>query len=98
MTDTGYWRRPGIGDAIVDALRSAGKNLERLTVDDLAPLDHFHGGGIVATRTLARMLSPAPGTRVLDVGGGFRAGAAPRRRVRLRRHRGRPDRGLHQGR
>src|SRR5262245_45542234 len=71
MTDTGYWRRPGIGDAIVDALRASGKNLERLTIDDLAPLDHFHGGGIAATRTLARMLSPAPGTRVLDVGGGF---------------------------
>jgi len=71
MADTGYWRRPGIGDAIVEALRAAGKNPERVTVDDLAPLDHFHGGGIAATRTLARMLAPAPGTRVLDVGGGF---------------------------
>jgi SAM-dependent methyltransferase len=71
MADTGYWRRPGIGDAIVEALRASGKNLERLTVDDLAPLDHFHGGGITATRALARMLSPAADTRVLDVGGGF---------------------------
>ena len=71
MSDTGYWRRPGIGDAIVDSLRAAGKNLERLTVDDLAPLDHFHGGGIAATRALARLLAPRPGTRVLDVGGGF---------------------------
>lgn len=71
MTDTGYWRRPGIGDAIVDALRASGKNLERLTIDDLAPLDHFHGGGIAATRTLARMLAPSPGARILDVGGGF---------------------------
>ena len=66
-----YWSRVGIGQAILDALVALGKNLDRLTVDDLAPLDQFHGGGKPATVRLARLAALRPDTRVLDVGGGL---------------------------
>jgi MPBQ/MSBQ methyltransferase len=66
-----YWSRPGIGQAILDALAALGKDLNALTVDDLAPLDQFHGGGKPATVRLARLAKLEPGMRVLDVGGGF---------------------------
>lgn len=67
----GYWGRAGLGKAILDALSAQGKNLDALTVDDLAPLDQFHGGGKPATVRLAQLAGLTPGTRVLDVGGGL---------------------------
>jgi ubiquinone/menaquinone biosynthesis C-methylase UbiE len=66
-----YWGRPGLAEAILESLRAAGKNLDALTIDDLAPLDQFHGGGKEATLALARAAAPQPHTRVLDVGGGL---------------------------
>jgi SAM-dependent methyltransferase len=66
-----YWSRPGLGQAILDALVALRKDLDALTVDDLAPLDQFHGGGKGATLRLARLAKLEPGTRVLDVGGGL---------------------------
>jgi MPBQ/MSBQ methyltransferase len=66
-----FWGRDGLGPAILDALAAAGKPLDRLTIDDLAPLDQFHGGGKGATTRLARLGGLAAGTRVLDVGGGL---------------------------
>jgi len=66
-----YWGRDGLGQAILDALAASGKNLDTLTIDDLAPTDQFHGGGKAATVRLARLAGLSPGTRVLDVGGGL---------------------------
>src|SRR5262245_20124471 len=66
-----HWAREGLGQAILDALSAAGKDLDALTVDDIAPADHFHGGGKPATDRLARLAAPAAETRVLDVGGGL---------------------------
>src|SRR5262252_6661641 len=66
-----YWGRDGLGQRILDALAAGGKDLAALTVDDVAPADHFHGGGKPATDRLARLAAPSPGTRVLDVGGGL---------------------------
>ena len=40
-----YWARDGLGQAIFDALADAGKDMDALTVDDVAPADQFHGGG-----------------------------------------------------
>ena len=68
---TGYWEREGLERAILDALAATGKNIDALTVADLAPADHFHGGGKSATDQLARRAGFKPGTRVLDVGGGL---------------------------
>ena len=66
-----YWGRHGLGEAILDALAASGKNPDALTVDDLAPLDQFHGGGKQATVRLARLAGLMLGMRVLDVGGGL---------------------------
>jgi ubiquinone/menaquinone biosynthesis C-methylase UbiE len=78
MGDTGnaqainaYWGREGLGQAILDALVASGKNLDALTIDDLASTDQCHGGGKVATVRLAHLAGLSPGTRVLDVGGGL---------------------------
>jgi SAM-dependent methyltransferase len=68
---TEYWGRDGLGQAILDALAAAGKDLRALTVDDLAPFDQFHSGGKAATERLARLAELTPQTRVLDVGGGL---------------------------
>jgi len=66
-----YWGRSDLDRAIDAALVEAGKDLAALTIDDLAPVDHFHGGGKAATVRLARLAGLRPGMRVLDVGGGF---------------------------
>jgi ubiquinone/menaquinone biosynthesis C-methylase UbiE len=66
-----YWGRDGLERTILDALAAAGKKIDALTVDDLAPADHFHSGGKSATGRLARMAALRPGLRVLDVGGGL---------------------------
>jgi ubiquinone/menaquinone biosynthesis C-methylase UbiE len=66
-----HWGREGLERAILDALAAAGKDLDALTLDDLAPADQFHGGGKPATDRLARLAGLRPGLRVLDVGGGL---------------------------
>lgn len=66
-----YWGREGLERAILDALAAAGRKVDGLTIDDLAPADQFHGGGKGATERLARLAGFEPDTRVLDVGGGL---------------------------
>jgi MPBQ/MSBQ methyltransferase len=66
-----YWGRGDIERAIDAALAAAGKDPAALTLDDLAPVDHFHGGGKASTVRLARLAGLRRGMRVLDVGGGF---------------------------
>jgi MPBQ/MSBQ methyltransferase len=66
-----YWGRSGLGQAMLDALTEAGKDLNALTLDDLAPIDQFHAGGKGATERLARLAGLQPGMQVLDVGGGL---------------------------
>src|SRR5262245_44341745 len=66
-----YWGRDGLERRILDALAAAGRSIDALTIDDLAPADQFHGGGKPATERLARLAGLKPGTRVLDVGGGL---------------------------
>jgi ubiquinone/menaquinone biosynthesis C-methylase UbiE len=71
MASRGYWERDGLEKTILSALAAAGKDLDALTVHDLAVVDHFHGGGKPATDRLARLAQLRPGLRVLDVGGGL---------------------------
>jgi SAM-dependent methyltransferase len=66
-----YWGRSDLERAIDAALAQAGRNPDALTIDDLAPVDHFHGGGKSSTMRLARLAGLRPGMRVLDVGGGL---------------------------
>jgi len=62
----------------LDLLRAAGKDTERLTLDDLAGLDEFHIRGREATLALARRLGLGGGEQVLDVGSGI---GGPARRL-----------------
>jgi MPBQ/MSBQ methyltransferase len=65
-----HYTRPDLGSLILAALEKAGKDLNRLTPEDLAPIDEFHIRGRAATLELARAASVDSGKRVLDVGSG----------------------------
>jgi ubiquinone/menaquinone biosynthesis C-methylase UbiE len=47
------------------------KDIDRLTPDDLAPVDEFHGGQRPATMRLAELAGLVGNERVLDVGSGL---------------------------
>lgn len=66
-----HYGRGGLLDAILGALRESGKDVDRLALADLAPVDEFHIRGREATVELARQASLKPGLRVLDVGCGL---------------------------
>lgn len=55
---------------VLDAVRAAGRDVERLQVSDLAGLDHLHAGGVPATAHLLDRLELIAGTPLLDVGSG----------------------------
>ena len=56
---------------IVDRILAAFGREEDVTPDALAPMDHFHGRGVEATRDLAALLKPQPGEHLLDLGCGI---------------------------
>ena len=66
-----HYGSAGLESRILSALKQAGKNVDSLTVEDLAPLDQFHTRGLAATRELIAFVSAKPGWRVLDVGSGL---------------------------
>lgn len=66
-----HWEREELSEAIRKALIASGKDLNALTLHDLAPFDQFHGGGIHFTKRLAKLAELKPNMRVLDVGGGL---------------------------
>jgi SAM-dependent methyltransferase len=65
-----HYTRSGLGELILAALDQAGKDLNRLTPEDLAPIDEFHIRGRAATLELARAAKVDAKSRVLDVGSG----------------------------
>ena len=72
---TDHYTQQGLETAILNALAAAGKDPERLKIEDLTAIDEFHIRGRHATIGLARDLSPDRTMRVLDVGCGL-GGAA----------------------
>jgi ubiquinone/menaquinone biosynthesis C-methylase UbiE len=66
-----HYTRGGLTDRLLAALAAAGKDIEHLTIADLAPLDEFHSRRRRATEELARMLAPTPADHVVDVGSGL---------------------------
>jgi ubiquinone/menaquinone biosynthesis C-methylase UbiE len=66
-----HYTRDDLGEAILTALKAAGKDLDHLTPDDLAPVDEFHGGQRPATVRLAELVGFEGTERVLDVGSGL---------------------------
>ena len=51
-----HWGKGDVYSLIVSALNKMSKPLDGLTVEDLAPVDHFHARGLPATVELANRL------------------------------------------
>ena len=75
MTDTNavaeHWASGDVYPVIEAALRRMGKPLDTLTVEDLAPVDHFHARGFPATVKLADRLPVMAGQHLVDIGCGL---------------------------
>lgn len=66
-----HYTRTDLGEVILAALEKAGKDVNRLTPEDLAPIDQFHIRGRTATLELARAAGLDAAKHVLDVGSGL---------------------------
>jgi MPBQ/MSBQ methyltransferase len=73
MTDqvAQHYGKGGLLIRILDALTQAGKDVDHLTIDDLAPVDEFHSRRRLATEELAALLAPSASDHVIDVGSGL---------------------------
>jgi ubiquinone/menaquinone biosynthesis C-methylase UbiE len=65
-----HYNRRGLGGAILAALTAAGKDINHLKLEDLAPIDEFHIRGREATHELASQVKLNSSHKVLDVGSG----------------------------
>ncbi len=66
-----YAREGALTGRILSTLTAEGKDLDRLTAEDLSPYDQFHSRGHQATAELAQLLNPQAGQLVLDLGCGI---------------------------
>ena len=66
-----HYTRPDLGRLILAALEKAGKDINLLAPEDLAPVDEFHIRGRAATLELARSAGIDSKMHVLDVGSGI---------------------------
>jgi ubiquinone/menaquinone biosynthesis C-methylase UbiE len=66
-----HYTHGALEDAILAGLTAAGKDIGKLTPDDLAPVDEFHLGWRAATMELAKDLAFTRAMHVLDVGCGI---------------------------
>ena len=71
QTIADHWGRGDVYGMIISALEKTSKRLDQLTVEDLAPVDHFHARGFPATVELADRLPIRPGQHILDIGCGL---------------------------
>jgi SAM-dependent methyltransferase len=68
---TAHYRHGNLEAALLEALRAAGRDVERMGPEDVMGADEFHIGGAQATRDLLAQLEVGPGTHVLDIGSGL---------------------------
>jgi len=66
-----HWGQGDVYARIVSALEKMSKPLDRLTIEDLAPVDHLHARGFPATVELADQLPVREGQHLLDIGCGL---------------------------
>lgn len=66
-----HYARDNLLSTIRVGVEKLGKTPETITIEDLAPLDEFHIGGRLATRSCLDQLSIAADDNVLDVGCGI---------------------------
>ena len=65
-----YYSPNDLYNRIIDGLNTIGKDLTKVTLDDLQPVDEFHIRGSVATNELIRLSNFTPDMHILDVGCG----------------------------
>jgi ubiquinone/menaquinone biosynthesis C-methylase UbiE len=66
-----HYGRGQLLQRVLAALQEAGKDLDNLSIDDLAPIDELHSRRRRATVELAALLAPGPAEAVLDIGSGL---------------------------
>lgn len=66
-----HWARGDVYGLIVSALGKMSKPLDAVTLEDLAPVDHFHARGLAATVELADRLPVKAGQHIVDIGCGL---------------------------
>ena len=67
----GYYSPDDLFNRIIEALDKQGKELSKVTLDDLQPVDEFHIRGDTATKELIKLSGFVPGMHILDVGCGI---------------------------
>jgi len=67
---TSHYSTGGLLDRMLGGLRAAGNDTDALTVENLAPAEHFHTGGAASTASFIAQLDAGPETHVLDIGCG----------------------------
>jgi SAM-dependent methyltransferase len=66
-----HYANEGVAARVLTALRAVNGPAVPITPDTLAPIDHFHGKGVVATEELAALLKPKASDHLLDIGCGI---------------------------
>ena len=66
----GYYSPNNLYNKIIQGLNEIGKDLSKLTLDDLQPVDEFHIRGDIATKELIELSGFSPDMHILDVGCG----------------------------
>jgi MPBQ/MSBQ methyltransferase len=66
-----HYSTGNLGDRLLAQLAESGKDIDRLTPEDLESLDQFHLRGYEATRELAALAEVGAQAHVLDVGSGI---------------------------
>ncbi len=75
MTDaqsiSDHWGKGDVFARILESMKKAGIDPGSATIEDLAPVDHFHARGFPATVDLAEELPIKEGDRLVDIGSGI---------------------------
>ena len=66
-----YYSPDNLYERIIDGLNKLGKDLSKLTLDDLQPVDEFHIRGDAATQELIELAAFTPDMHILDIGCGI---------------------------
>ena len=66
-----HYCRPDLAEVILSALEESGADIQRLSLEELAPIDEFHIRGRAATLELAQAAGLRSTMRVLDIGSGI---------------------------
>ena len=65
-----YYSPNDLYNKIIAGLNDLGKDLDKVTLDDLQPVDEFHIRGAAATKELIEISGFTPDMHILDVGCG----------------------------